>query len=103
MPYRGQPFFNSEFGGIRWAPAFANGKQSWGYGEPPASLDEFYRRFEGLVNALLDHPGMFGYCYTQLTDVFIEQNGIYFFDRTPKFDVDRLKRIQQRLAAYEKA
>ena len=33
------------------------------------------------VSALLDDPAMFGYCYTQLTDVYQEQNGIYTFDR----------------------
>jgi hypothetical protein len=44
---------------------------------------------------------MFGYCYTQLTDVFQEQNGIFFFDRKPKFDLARLRRIQTRVAAIE--
>jgi hypothetical protein len=34
---------------------------------------------------------MFGYCYTQLTDVFQEQNGIYRFDRTSKLDVSRIR------------
>lgn len=50
---------------------------------------------------LLDDPNMFGYCYTQLTDVFQEKNGIYGFDRSRKFDVERLRRVQQRAAAYE--
>jgi beta-glucuronidase len=45
---------------------------------------------------------MFGYCYTQLTDVYQEQNGIYTFDRQPKFDLARLRAIQQRPAAIEK-
>ena len=44
---------------------------------------------------------MFGYCYTQLTDVYQEQNGIYTFDRQSKFDLDRIRAIQQRLAAIE--
>ena len=44
-------------------------------------------RFAGLAGVLLADPDMFGYCYTQLTDVFQEHNGIYRFDRTPKFDV----------------
>jgi hypothetical protein len=61
----------------------------------------FYVRFAGLVDVLLDHPLMFGYCYTQLTDVFQEQNGIYRFDRTTKLDIARIKKIQTRQAAYE--
>ncbi len=101
VPYRGQPFFNSEFGGIRWNPAKASGKESWGYGEPPQTLEEFYKRFEGLVKVLQNDPAMFGYCYTQLTDVFIEENGIYYFDRTSKFDTGRLAAIQRQAAAYE--
>ncbi len=102
IPYRGQPFFNSEFGGIKWNPASTDGKASWGYGDTPKSLEEFYSRFEALCNVLLDNPLMFGYCYTQLTDVFQEQNGIFFFDRSAKFDLKRLKRIQTKKAAIEK-
>jgi hypothetical protein len=102
IPYRGQPFFVSEFGGIWWNPRVAAGEYSWGYGERVRSLDEWYTRFEGLCNALLDDPSMFGYCYTQLTDVFQEQNGLYFFNREAKFDLARLKAIQARKAAIEK-
>ena len=50
---------------------------------------------------LLDNPDMFGYCYTQLTDIYQEQNGIYKFDRTGKFDLARLRAAQQRAAAIE--
>jgi hypothetical protein len=46
---------------------------------------------------------MFGYCYTQLTDVYQEENGIYFFDRSEKFDMDRIRKVQTREAAIEKA
>jgi beta-galactosidase/beta-glucuronidase len=103
--YAGQPYFVSEFGGIWWNAAMAaepgNTAQSWGYGDRPRSLDEFHARFEGLCRALLDNPAMFGYCYTQLTDVFQEQNGIYAFDRSAKFDLARLRAIQQRPAAIE--
>src|SRR5262249_16745474 len=90
QPYAGQPYFCSEFGGIWWNPeAAAAGKSgrsedSWGYGQRVADEEEFYTRFAGLVDALLDNPLMFGYCYTQLTDVFQEENGIYRFDRSNK-------------------
>jgi beta-glucuronidase len=45
---------------------------------------------------------MFGYCYTQLTDVFQERNGIFTFDRQSKFDLERLRDVQQRPAAIER-
>lgn len=105
LPYAGQPYFCSEFGGIWWnaspdAPE-QSGTTSWGYGERVASLEEFYVRFEGLVSALLENEHMFGYCYTQLTDVFQEQNGIYGFDRSAKFDVARIREVQTCVAAIE--
>lgn len=101
IPYRGQPFFVSEFGGIWWNPDARPGDDSWGYGDRPKTMDEFYARFEGLCAVLLDNPYMFGYCYTQLTDVYQEQNGIYKFERSEKFDLERIRRAQQRPAAIE--
>ena len=44
---------------------------------------------------------MFGYCYTQLTDVYQEENGLFFFDRKEKFDLARLRAVQTRPAAIE--
>ena len=104
LPYGHQPYMVSEFGGIWWNAERSPGDRttSWGYGAAPQSLEEFYQRFEGLCAALLDHPGMFGYCYTQLTDVYQEQNGIYTFDRRPKFDLERLRAIQTRPASIER-
>ena len=102
IPYDGQPYFVSEFGGIWWNPEAADDEESWGYGERPNTIDEFYERFDKQCAVLLDHPSMFGYCYTQLTDVYQEQNGIYKFDRTAKFDLTRLRAVQQRAAAIER-
>ena len=91
------PYLIDEFGGIKWNPSQqmeSAQNTSWGYGEPPHSLEEFYARLEGLVNTVLslsDH--VWGYCYTQLTDVEQEQNGIYYYDRTPKFDMKRIHAI----------
>ena len=101
LPYRGQPYFVSEFGGIWWNPDVTPGEDSWGYGERPQSIEEFYDRFERLCTVLLDDPYMFGYCYTQLTDIYQEQNGIYKFDRSRKFDLERIRSVQQRAAAIE--
>ena len=74
---------------------------SWGYGRAPASEEEFHERFSGLTGALLSDPLMFGYCYTQLTDTFQEQNGVYSFDRGDKLDVERVRAAQLRPAAIE--
>ena len=103
IPYRGQPYFVSEFGGIWWNPDVKEGEDSWGYGESPQDLEEFYERFEKLCAILLDDVNMFGYCYTQLTDIYQEQNGIYKFDRSLKFDMERICAVQQKPAAIELA
>ena len=102
ISYQGQPYFVSEFGGIWWDPDAAEGKGGgWGYGSNPTSVDDFYKRFQTLCDTLLDNNQMFGYCYTQLTDVFQEQNGIFTFTRRSKFDLNRIHAIQTRKAAIE--
>lgn len=90
------PFMISEYGGIGWATG-----DGWGYGNNPKTLDEFYERLAGLTGALTDNPAMFGYVYTQLTDVEQEKNGLYTYDRKPKFDNAKLKAIFGKKSAYE--
>ncbi len=111
LPWRGQPYFVSEFGGFKWNPDApiksaqenqTERKTSWGYGSDPVDLEDFYARFEAVCNVLLDNLFMFGYCYTQLTDIYPEENGIYDFHRKPKFDIDRIRAIQERIAAIER-
>jgi hypothetical protein len=43
-----------------------------------------------------------GFCYTQLTDVEQEVNGLLTFDRKPKFDPAVIKAVNQQKAAVEK-
>ncbi|MDE2747975.1 MAG: beta-galactosidase [Chloroflexota bacterium] len=103
IPYDGQPYFVSEFGGIWWNPDVGEDEDSWGYGTRPDSIEAFYDRFEQLCAILLDDVNMFGYCYTQLTDIYQEQNGIYKFDRGVKFDMERIRAAQVKPAAIELA
>ncbi|MCX6902578.1 MAG: hypothetical protein NTW03_03700, partial [Verrucomicrobia bacterium] len=98
--YHGQPFFISEYGGIHVKTARDTGP-GWGYDGAGLSADDFLARYKGLTDVLLDNPNMFGFCYTQLTDVEQEQNGIFFYDRAPKYEVARLRAINERPAAYE--
>lgn len=97
--YAGQPYIIDEFGGIGWNPAMelaASGNDrsvSWGYGNAPHSIEEFYQRLEGLVRTVLSMNHICGFCYTQLTDVEQEQNGVYFYNRTEKFDMARIRSI----------
>ncbi|MGN6324405.1 glycoside hydrolase family 2 protein [Pseudolysinimonas sp.] len=110
IPYAGQPYFVSEYGGIWWNPAIAGADpagsddergESWGYGQRVTDVESWHRRFDGLTEVLLGNPAMFGYCYTQLTDTFQEQNGLYTDAREPKFDIARIAATQRRVAAFE--
>ena len=101
IPYMGQPYLVSEFGGTWWGADEEPGESSWGYGERPKSAEEFFRRFRDLCTALLDNPGLAGYCYTQLTDVYQERNGLVNFDRGPKLALERLREVQNRPASIE--
>ena len=91
------PFFVSEYGGIGWS----QDRQGWGYGNTPESPEAFLERLKGLTDVLLDNERMFGFCYTQLTDVEQEQNGLYTYDRRPKFSPDDIAPIFSRKAAVE--
>jgi beta-galactosidase/beta-glucuronidase len=99
-PYQGQPYFVSEYGGIWWNPGQQDDK-SWGYGNRPRSEEEFLERYRALTEYLLLHPKMFGFCYTQLYDVEQEVNGLYTYDRRPKFAPEVIRRINAQRAAIE--
>jgi hypothetical protein len=96
QPYFGEPIYMSEYGGIRWAPDTDNG---WGYGNAPKTLEEFVERYCKLTDILITNPYMMGLCYTQLYDVEQEKNGLYYYDRTPKFDAETVATMR---AAMEK-
>lgn len=91
------PFFVSEYGGIGWSLS----DDAWGYGNGPATEQEFLERLKGLTDVLMDNENMFGLCYTQLTDVEQEQNGLYTYDRRAKFDSEKIYSIFARKAAIE--
>ena len=51
--------------------------------------------------ALLNNPEHMGFCYTQLTDVEQEQNGLYTYERVAKFPPEVIAEINRRPAAIE--
>ena len=91
------PVFISEYGGIGWTKE----EKAWGYGNMPKSEEEFIERFRSLTSAILDNPRIMGLCYTQLTNVEQEQNGLYTYDRQPKFDVNIFREVLTKKAAIE--
>ncbi len=98
------PFMVSEYGGARWAPDNGDKRPSWGYGETPQSVEDFCKRYCGITEAILGAPNIVGFCYTQITDIEQEQNGLYYYNRDKKFPDEiyaRIKAANMKKAAIE--
>lgn len=92
--YDNQPIIISEFGGI----AYDNNsdyefKDSWGYGDRPKSKNEAFERFKNLIEAVMSIDYLSGFCYTQLTDVEQEVNGLLDHKHNSKFDTKLIRKI----------
>lgn len=86
--YRGQPVIVSEFGGI----AFQS-NTGWGYGNQVSGEEAFIERFRNITQAIKATDYICGYCYTQITDVQQEVNGLLTEDRQPKIPLEVIKEI----------
>ena len=89
--YKGQPVIISEFGGIAF-----NGESGWGYGNKVDNKKAFIRRFDEITTAIKSLPYVCGYCYTQITDVQQEVNGLLDAERTFKIDPNVIKEINDK-------
>lgn len=90
--YKGQPIIISEYGGI----AFQDGQKGWGYGNKAETKEAYIHRFEEMTTAIKELSYVCGYCYTQLTDVYQEINGILDVKRNYKIKPDIIKEINKR-------
>ena len=66
--------------------------ETWGYFGKETDEESFFRRYEECTQAVLEIPYCQGYCYTQLTGVMQEINGLLTPDRKPKMDVERVRK-----------
>jgi hypothetical protein len=94
--YEGQPYMIDEFGGLGWIPKDQR-SNSWGYGAQIETEDEFFQILEKEVDAIKACKNVVGFCYTQITDVEQEKNGVYYYDRRPKFDAAKWKAIFEKI------
>ncbi len=97
--YNGQPYMVDEFGGLPWIKE-SERSSSWGYGSNIDKIEDFYNILEKEIDALKACKHVVGFCYTQLTDVEQEKNGVYFYDRSTKFDMNRIKKIFEKIPSY---
>lgn len=88
--YQGQPVILTEYGGIAFEKEEEEG---WGYYRKVRNEEEFIQRLQPITEFLIRSGKFAGFCYTQLTDVMQEVNGLLHEDRTPKVSVEKLKEI----------
>jgi hypothetical protein len=55
--------------------------------------EEFLKRYKSITDAVRKIDYVRGYCYTQLTDVFQEINGLLTMDRSYKIESDKVSEI----------
>jgi beta-galactosidase/beta-glucuronidase len=91
--YNGTPILMTEFGGIAYRVGAPAAENEWGYAGIEPTKEAFLSRLDGLVKALRANPVFAGFCYTQLTDVEQEINGLMSYDRKPKADPAELAKI----------
>lgn len=94
--YKGQPVIISEYGGI----AFDNDDSGWGYGNKVTTKEEFIRRFDKITTAVKEIPYVCGFCYTQVSDVQQEINGLMDMDRNFKVEPEIIKEINERKVRF---
>ena len=90
-PHQGQPVMLTEFGGIAHRDPRDPDGRGWGYSVTDTG-EEFQKLYEALMSVVNRIQSFSGFCYTQLTDTFQEANGLFFDDRTPKFDIGAMYR-----------
>lgn len=83
-------FIITEYGGIAMNSKGIQGKmenvETWGYHDKVDSEEAFMTRYRSVTDAIRSIPYCRGYCYTQLTDVMQEINGLLSPHRIPKID-----------------
>ena len=86
--YCGQPVIISEFGGIA-----IDESEGWGYGDKARDKQAFFTRLKAIFEAIYSIDYLAGFCYTQITDVEQETNGLCYADRTPKIDAKKIRSV----------
>ncbi len=105
--YNGQPIIISEFGGVScgaeeksWDSTSAGSEEelletyenSWGYTNA-GNEEDFLKTYERLIQNIYASDLICGFCYTQFTDVQQEKNGLLTDKHTPKFNLEKIKKI----------
>jgi beta-galactosidase/beta-glucuronidase len=98
--YRGQPVMLTEVGGLMsLPPEVPEEKRDRLYKVYAAygSAEELLEKYRDLMQGLSELRFLAGFCYTQLTDIEQEVNGLLTYDRRPKVDPEKIAEIHRSL------
>jgi beta-galactosidase/beta-glucuronidase len=102
--HRGQPIMLTEVGGFLMQPEVPREKWDSLYGLYGScrTAEELRAKYEDLMEGIAALPFVSGFCYTQLTDIEQEINGLLTYDRRPKVEPEQIRAIHRRLFLSEK-
>jgi beta-galactosidase/beta-glucuronidase len=98
--YRGQPIVLSEVGGFLTIPNEIPQEQRdmlYQFYDSFESPGELVIKYRDLMKGIASLPFLAGFCYTQLTDIEQEINGLLTYDRQPKAPPARFAEIHRRM------
>lgn len=94
LPNPPRPTWIGEYGGVALPVEGHTWTEGWGY-QTVKTPEELVERYRFLTDQINGAPGLFGFCYTQLTDVEQELNGLMTYDRLPKAAPERFAEANQ--------
>ena len=86
----GEPVIISEFGGLSLHPEKGRAGSATARYRTPSACS---RSIGNWSTAILASPAVAGFCYTQLTDILQETNGLLTAGREPKVDPERIREV----------
>jgi beta-galactosidase/beta-glucuronidase len=98
--YRGQPIVLSEVGGFLNIPENIPAEQRdvlYHYYGSFQDAEELIAKYRDLMSGIASLNFLAGFCYTQLTDIEQEINGLLTYDRRPKVPAEEIAAIHREL------
>jgi beta-galactosidase/beta-glucuronidase len=98
--YRGQPIVLSEVGGFLAIPEDIPAEERdalYHFYDSFQTSDELLEKYRDLIKGIASLKFLAGFCYTQLTDIEQEVNGLLTYDRRPKVSAEKIAAIHQEL------
>lgn len=95
--YHGQPVIISEYGGIAFSK---RGEGEWGYGNGVKDEEAFVKRYDRITTAIRSVPWIVGFCYTQVSDVQQEVNGLMTMERNFKVTPEKISAVNTKKTPF---